>query len=286
LRARVGSAGLARRVVHARAHVLRRCRDHLGVDLRLRLGPCERDAAIHRPGCLRAILARASLHRAVVGPRRARVEVARLQHDCLPGRAACLGRGGARRGGARQLRLVRQARLHHRPDAAPDDRQPDGALVHWKDDGLRPDLGNDRGRPAMVDRDRVDLRLQAGLRVEHVRSGLPLGHRRAVVPYHSCVRRAHHAPRASARPDRVLAVRAGLAQARRLPLAVFVVVYTLVTGGPLLWVASMSLRTTAEIFKNPYGLPSPPHWDKFADAWTKSNYGTYFWNSTIVVVVA
>ena len=28
------------------------------------------------------------------------------------------------------------------------------------------------------------------------------------------------------------------------------------------------------------------HWEKFADAWTKSNYGTYFWNSAIVVVVA
>jgi multiple sugar transport system permease protein/raffinose/stachyose/melibiose transport system permease protein len=59
-----------------------------------------------------------------------------------------------------------------------------------------------------------------------------------------------------------------------------------VTGGPLLWVATMSLRTTAEIFKDPYAWPSPAHWEKFADAWTKSNYGTYFWNSTIVVVIA
>jgi len=66
----------------------------------------------------------------------------------------------------------------------------------------------------------------------------------------------------------------------------FVLVYTVVTGGPLLWVATMSLRTTAEIFKDPYGVPSPIHWAKFADAWTKSNYGTYFWNSAIVVVSA
>jgi multiple sugar transport system permease protein/raffinose/stachyose/melibiose transport system permease protein len=75
-------------------------------------------------------------------------------------------------------------------------------------------------------------------------------------------------------------------QARRVPLALFVAFYTVVTGGPLVWVAMMSLRTTAEIFKDPYGLPSPVHWEKFADAWTKSNYGTYFWNSTIVVVIA
>ncbi len=80
--------------------------------------------------------------------------------------------------------------------------------------------------------------------------------------------------------------RLGFGPVRRLPLVLFVLLYTAVTGGPLLWVAIMSLRTTAEIFKSPYGLPSPVHWEKFADAWTKSNYATYFWNSTIVVVVA
>jgi multiple sugar transport system permease protein/raffinose/stachyose/melibiose transport system permease protein len=73
---------------------------------------------------------------------------------------------------------------------------------------------------------------------------------------------------------------------RRLPLALFALVYTIITGGPLLWVATMSLRTTAEIFKDPYGLPSPVHWGKFVDAWTRSNYQTYFWNSTVVVVAS
>lgn len=82
------------------------------------------------------------------------------------------------------------------------------------------------------------------------------------------------------------AMRLGMQQVRRVPLVLFVACYTVVTGGPLLWVAMMSLRTTAEIFKAPYAFPSPAHWEKFADAWTKSNYGTYFWNSTIVVIVA
>lgn len=77
-----------------------------------------------------------------------------------------------------------------------------------------------------------------------------------------------------------------IAHLRRLPLALVALLYTVVAGGPLLWVAMMSLRTTAEIFKSPYALPSPIHWDKFVDAWTKSNYGTYFRNSAIVVVVA
>jgi multiple sugar transport system permease protein/raffinose/stachyose/melibiose transport system permease protein len=48
----------------------------------------------------------------------------------------------------------------------------------------------------------------------------------------------------------------------------------------------MSLRTTPEIFDSPYALPVPPHWGKFVNAWTVSNYGTYFWNSLIVVASA
>ena len=81
-------------------------------------------------------------------------------------------------------------------------------------------------------------------------------------------------------------MRLGFEQMRRLPLAMFALVYTVITGGPLLWVTLMSLRTTAEIFKNPYGIPSPAHWEKFVDAWTKANYSTYFWNSAVVVVIS
>ena len=73
---------------------------------------------------------------------------------------------------------------------------------------------------------------------------------------------------------------------QRTPLLLFLVLYTVFTGGPFLWVAEMSLRTTPEIFASPYALPGRLHWEKFADAWTKSNYGTYFWNSVIVVVTA
>jgi len=77
-----------------------------------------------------------------------------------------------------------------------------------------------------------------------------------------------------------------LAHLRRSPLLAFVLLYTVVSGGPFVWTAIMSLRTTPEILDRPYALPSHLHFEKFADAWTRSNYGTYFWNSTIVVVTA
>ncbi len=73
---------------------------------------------------------------------------------------------------------------------------------------------------------------------------------------------------------------------RRIPLVLFLLLYTVVSGGPFVWVAIMSVRTTPEIFASPYALPTRFHWEKFAQAWSHSNYSTYFWNSIIVVTTA
>jgi multiple sugar transport system permease protein/raffinose/stachyose/melibiose transport system permease protein len=77
-----------------------------------------------------------------------------------------------------------------------------------------------------------------------------------------------------------------LAPLKKTVLMAFIVICTIVTGGPFLWVAALALRTTPEILNNPYGLPTRLHWDKFAKAWNSSSYDLYFWNSTLVVVVA
>lgn len=74
--------------------------------------------------------------------------------------------------------------------------------------------------------------------------------------------------------------------ARKSVFLFFLILYTVVAGGPFLWVAVMSLRTTPEILNHPYGLARPAHWKKFLDAWTVSNYGTYFQNSLIVVLIS
>jgi ABC-type glycerol-3-phosphate transport system permease component len=81
----------------------------------------------------------------------------------------------------------------------------------------------------------------------------------------------------------VVATRLGL---RRTPIFVFVTFYTLLTGGPFVWVSMMSLRTTAEILENPYAPPTVIHWEKFSVAWLHSNYSTYFENSAVTVVSA
>ncbi len=63
-------------------------------------------------------------------------------------------------------------------------------------------------------------------------------------------------------------------------------IYTCFSAGPFFWIGVMSFRTTSEISNDPYALPEVMHWEKYLQAWTTSNYATYFWNSTVVVVGA
>ena len=75
-------------------------------------------------------------------------------------------------------------------------------------------------------------------------------------------------------------------RAARWLLLLPVLAYTAFSAGPYLWTATMSLRTTDEIFRNHYGLPIPPRWENYHRAWTEFGYATYFRNSAIVTVVS
>lgn len=62
--------------------------------------------------------------------------------------------------------------------------------------------------------------------------------------------------------------------------------YTAFSAGPFIWVGIMSFRTTQEISNDPYALPNPFHWSKYSEAWFNSNYDTYFWNSSFIMIVS
>ena len=76
--------------------------------------------------------------------------------------------------------------------------------------------------------------------------------------------------------------RARLAWLAYVPLGL----YTAFAAGPFVWTLAMSLRTTQEIYANPYGAPIPPHLDGYLEAWTKFGYARYFQNSIVVTVSA
>ena len=72
----------------------------------------------------------------------------------------------------------------------------------------------------------------------------------------------------------------------RILIAGALALFTALWTGPVLWMGVLSLRTNAEFYRDPYGLPFPAHWDKFRIAWIEFGYQTYFRNSVIVAVTA
>ncbi len=59
--------------------------------------------------------------------------------------------------------------------------------------------------------------------------------------------------------------------------------WAVVTALPLLWAVVSSVKSDDEILNSPWSLPSTPHFDNWARAWTAANIGRYFLNSLIVV---
>lgn len=56
---------------------------------------------------------------------------------------------------------------------------------------------------------------------------------------------------------------------------------------PLLWMFSSSLKTQATVFTDMSIIPKSPEWSNYFVAWTKGNFGLYFFNSffyTVTVV--
>lgn len=67
---------------------------------------------------------------------------------------------------------------------------------------------------------------------------------------------------------------------------VVLVIWTLVTMIPVLWVLASSLKTDNEIFVDSWRLPASLQFQNYARAWNEANFSNYFLNSLIVVGVS
>ena len=175
------------------------------------------------------------------------------------------------------------------PMIRPTRAQPPRALLRRQDEDLRPGLDHDQGRAALGDRDGLDLRLQARLRVEHLRPRLPVGGGLGLV--RDRARLGADAELGCSASARSSSTDDGAALRRSRPAARAALgavrLHACSPPGPFFWVATMSLRTTSEIMRaTTTRCPATLHWDKFPDAWFNSNYSVYFPNSLLVVVSA
>jgi raffinose/stachyose/melibiose transport system permease protein len=71
----------------------------------------------------------------------------------------------------------------------------------------------------------------------------------------------------------------------KIPYYVMLVILALFVLGPLVVLVFNSLKTKAEIGRNPLGLPHSPVFENFPQAWTQGDFSTTMVNSTILTVV-
>jgi raffinose/stachyose/melibiose transport system permease protein len=70
----------------------------------------------------------------------------------------------------------------------------------------------------------------------------------------------------------------------KIPYYVILVLLALIALGPLVIVVFNSLKSSAEIGRNPLGLPLSPVFENFPAAWTQGDFSTTMVNSTILTV--
>lgn len=68
-------------------------------------------------------------------------------------------------------------------------------------------------------------------------------------------------------------------------IRVFFIFWAVIVAFPVIWTLYTSLKSDQEFFANPFALPTVPQWDNFVDAWNEGNFGAYFFNSLLTVLV-
>lgn len=76
----------------------------------------------------------------------------------------------------------------------------------------------------------------------------------------------------------------GKIRLRTLVLYGFISLYALMCLYPIVFCILSSLKTNAEIFSTPYGLPAKPIFENYVNAWRIGNIGRYFVNTMYVTV--
>ena len=72
----------------------------------------------------------------------------------------------------------------------------------------------------------------------------------------------------------------------QLPLHSGLVLWALLCIFPLVWVVLTSLKSTPELYRDPFGLPQAWKWSNYRDAWVYAKMGSYFVNSLFITLLS
>ena len=72
----------------------------------------------------------------------------------------------------------------------------------------------------------------------------------------------------------------------QMPLHGGLILWGLVCIFPLVWVVLTSLKSTPELYRDPFGLPEGWKWSNYVEAWVNAKMGSYFLNSIFITLLS
>jgi raffinose/stachyose/melibiose transport system permease protein len=75
-------------------------------------------------------------------------------------------------------------------------------------------------------------------------------------------------------------------EVREYPMHLPLIVWSVFCIFPLFWVLATSLKSTPELYRDPFGFPGTFKWDNYRDAWVYAKMGVYFVNSILVTLLS
>jgi raffinose/stachyose/melibiose transport system permease protein len=72
----------------------------------------------------------------------------------------------------------------------------------------------------------------------------------------------------------------------QLPMHFPLILWSVFCIFPLLWVVMTSLKSTPELYRDPFGFPQAFKWSNYRDAWVFAKMGIYFVNSIAITLLS
>jgi raffinose/stachyose/melibiose transport system permease protein len=72
----------------------------------------------------------------------------------------------------------------------------------------------------------------------------------------------------------------------QLPLHTGLLFWAVLCVFPLVWIMTTSLKSTPELYRDPFGIPQAWKWTNYRDAWVHAKMGAYFLNSVFITFLS
>jgi raffinose/stachyose/melibiose transport system permease protein len=72
----------------------------------------------------------------------------------------------------------------------------------------------------------------------------------------------------------------------QVPLHIGLILWALLCIFPLVWILLTSLKSTPELYQDPFGIPRDWKWSNYEEAWVFAKMGVYFVNSTFITALS